>query len=57
MVIKRSRMYVTHRLMVKHACAKHGKIMKVGDRTRSQVKKHIHLTLRSKVNVISGSCM
>ena len=54
-------MYTTHRLMVKHQCAKYGKPVsipkKVMDWTQKHVKNPINWTLRSKFKVVSGSWM
>ena len=60
-VVSGSWMYMTHRLMVIHPCAKYGRLMsnqkKVMGRTRKHVKNPINLTLRSNFKVVSGSWM
>ena len=60
-VVLGSWMYTTHRLTVVHLCAKFDKQMsnrkKGMGRTRIHVKNPIYLTLRSKVNVMSGLWM
>ena len=53
-------MYATHPLIVIHPCAKYGKPMSkqnVIGHTRKHVKNPINLTLRSKINVVSGSTL
>ena len=54
-------MYATHPLMVIDPCAKYGKSMShqkiVKGRTRKQVKNPVNLTLKSKINILSGSWM
>ena len=60
-VVSESWMYGTHRLMGLDPCAKYdmpmSKQSEVTDRTRRHVKKPINSTLKSKVNVLSGSWM
>ena len=57
-IIQSSRMYVTHYLMVKHSCARYGMTISINKKavaqTQSHIKYPIQLTLRSKVNIISG---
>ena len=52
-VILGLKMYATHHLIVIHPCAKYGKQM--SNHKKGIVKNPIYFTLRSKVNVISGS--
>ena len=61
MVIKSSWMYTTHRTIVRHSRAKQNMTMSKDKKaeawTQSHVINPINLTLRSKVNVVSGSWM
>ena len=60
-VISGSWMNARQRLMVKHPCARYGRLMsnqkRVMGRTRKHVKNPINLTLRSKFKFVSGSRM